>query len=56
MTGTMALDYALCYAFEQMLKYLFADSMPKAIAVRRRDQLDREIQSGEIVEKMISTE
>lgn len=48
MTTTMALDYGLCYLFEQIFKYFFADSQPKAIAARTPAQLARERQRLEL--------
>lgn len=42
MTTTMALDYVLCMIFEQLFKYLFADSVAKDIAVRTEKQNRRE--------------
>ena len=34
MTATMAIDYGLCYAIEQVFKAFFSDNQPKDIAVR----------------------
>lgn len=43
LTAVMALDYAACWAIEVVLKKIFSDYRPRDIAVRRPDQLDREI-------------
>ena len=42
MTAVMVVDYIGCWVVEQALKRLFSDYRPKDIAVRRRDQLERE--------------
>jgi len=42
MTIAMALDFALCYLIEKVLKWAFSDYRPKDIAIRRPDQLKRE--------------
>lgn len=42
LTSIMVLDYAGCWIIEKVLKYLFSDYKPKDIAVRRKDQLERE--------------
>ncbi|OJJ44399.1 hypothetical protein ASPZODRAFT_101462 [Penicilliopsis zonata CBS 506.65] len=44
LTVLMALDYAGCWAIENVLKNLFSDFRPKDIAVRRPDQLKREVE------------
>ncbi|KAL4783187.1 hypothetical protein BJX76DRAFT_348781 [Aspergillus varians] len=44
LTILMALDYAGCWAIENVLKHFFSDFRPKDIAVRRPDQLQREIE------------
>lgn len=38
----MVLDYAGCWIIEKVLKQLFSDFRPKDIAIRRKDQLERE--------------
>ncbi|KAL4931048.1 ion-transporting P-type ATPase SPF1 [Aspergillus undulatus] len=43
LTVLMALDYAGCWVIENVLKNLFSDFRPKDIAVRRQDQLQREV-------------
>lgn len=43
MTGVMIFDYAVCYAIEIVLKFLFSDYRPRDIALRRPDQLEREL-------------
>jgi cation-transporting ATPase 13A1 len=42
LTVLMLLDYGGCWIVEQFFKTLFSDYKPKAIAVRRKDQLERE--------------
>ena len=42
MTGTMALDFAGCWAIEVVLKRFFSDFRPKDIALRRPEQVQRE--------------
>ncbi|KKK15858.1 hypothetical protein ARAM_003880 [Aspergillus rambellii] len=44
LTILMALDYAGCWAIENVLKSFFSDFRPKDIAVRRPDQLQREME------------
>ncbi|KAL3482259.1 hypothetical protein BJX99DRAFT_252965 [Aspergillus californicus] len=44
LTVVMALDYAGCWIIENVLKTLFSDFRPKDIAVRRPDQLQREME------------
>ncbi|SPO01543.1 probable SPF1 - P-type ATPase - unknown function [Cephalotrichum gorgonifer] len=53
MTTVMVLDYASCYTIEVVLKWAFSDYRPRDIAVRREDQLVREItrKEAEKVEK-----
>jgi cation-transporting ATPase 13A1 len=41
-TTLMLLDYCGCWVIEQVFKRAFSDYRPKAIAVRRKDQLERE--------------
>lgn len=43
MTSVMVLDYVVCYLIEIVLKYLFSDYRPRDIALRRPDQLEREV-------------
>lgn len=40
----MIIDYAGCWVIENVLKKLFSDYQPKDIAVRRPDQLQREME------------
>jgi len=42
LTVVMVLDYAGCWIIEKVLKQLFSDFRPKDIAIRRKDQLERE--------------
>ncbi|EOD52762.1 Cation-transporting ATPAse 4 [Neofusicoccum parvum] len=42
MTVVMAIDYVGCWVIEKTLKFFFSDYKPKDIAVRRKDQLERE--------------
>ncbi|KAF7719807.1 P-type cation-transporting ATPase, plasma membrane [Penicillium ucsense] len=44
LTVLMIFDYAGCWLIENVLKTLFSDFRPKDIAVRRPDQLKREIE------------
>ncbi|KAJ5709456.1 ATPase P-type K/Mg/Cd/Cu/Zn/Na/Ca/Na/H-transporter [Penicillium malachiteum] len=44
LTVLMVFDYAGCWVIENVLKHLFSDFRPKDIAVRRPDQLKREIE------------
>ncbi|CAK7270621.1 putative cation-transporting ATPase 1 [Sporothrix epigloea] len=43
MTTVMIVDYVACYLIEIVLKYLFSDLAARDIAVRRPDQLLREV-------------
>jgi manganese-transporting P-type ATPase len=43
MTGVMIVDYLGCYAVEKVLKMLFSDFKPRDIAVRRPDQVERDL-------------
>lgn len=43
LTVLMIFDYAGCWLIENVLKSLFSDFRPKDIAVRRPDQLKREV-------------
>jgi manganese-transporting P-type ATPase len=42
LTSIMVADYAGCWVVEKVLKFLFSDYRPKDIAIRRKDQLERE--------------
>jgi len=42
MTSVMVVDYVGCYMVEVVLKYLYSDYRPKAIAERRPDQIRAE--------------
>ncbi|EAW09940.1 ion-transporting P-type ATPase SPF1 [Aspergillus clavatus NRRL 1] len=44
LTVLMIIDYAGCWIIENVLKHLFSDFRPKDIAVRRPDQLQREME------------
>lgn len=44
MTAVMIIDYIGCWLVEQSLKWAFSDYRPKDIAVRRKDQIEREEQ------------
>lgn len=44
LTLLMIADYAGCWLIENVLKRLFSDFRPKDIAVRRADQLAREVE------------
>ncbi|KAF3767022.1 hypothetical protein M406DRAFT_328132 [Cryphonectria parasitica EP155] len=43
MTTVMIIDYAACWFIEVLLKRLFSDYRPRDIALRRPDQLEREL-------------
>ncbi len=43
MTVTMIVDYLGCYVIEKVLKALFSDYKPKDIAMRRPDQVAKEL-------------
>jgi manganese-transporting P-type ATPase len=43
LTVLMLIDYCGCWLVEQVFKRLFSDFRPKDIAIRRKDQLDREL-------------
>ncbi|KAK6542921.1 hypothetical protein TWF694_006859 [Orbilia ellipsospora] len=47
LTISMLLDYGLCWIIEKSLKWAFSDYKPKDIAVRRKDQLEREANRAE---------
>jgi cation-transporting ATPase 13A1 len=42
LTATMLVDYIGCWVIEKVLKVAFSDYRPKDIAIRRKDQLERE--------------
>jgi cation-transporting ATPase 13A1 len=42
LTSLMVVDYVACYVIEVIFKRAFSDYRPKEIAVRRKDQLERE--------------
>ncbi|KAF2502811.1 cation-transporting ATPase 4 [Lophium mytilinum] len=42
LTTVMVIDYAGCWIIEKVLKVAFSDYRPKDIAIRRKDQLERE--------------
>ena len=44
LTVLMSVDYAGCWVIENVLKKFFSDYQPKDIAVRRQDQLQREME------------
>lgn len=44
LTVLMVIDYAGCWIIENVLKNLFSDFRPKDIAIRRPDQLQREME------------
>jgi cation-transporting ATPase 13A1 len=43
LTVTMIVDYLGCFVIEKVLKAVFSDYKPKDIALRRPDQLAREV-------------
>jgi cation-transporting ATPase 13A1 len=43
LTVLMIFDYGGCWVIENVLKHLFSDFRPKDIAIRRADQLKREV-------------
>lgn len=47
LTVLMIVDYAGCWVIENVLKNLFSDFRPKDIAIRRPDQLKREVERKE---------
>lgn len=51
MTTVMIIDYAACYIIEVVLKKLFSDYRPRDIALRRVDQLERELARREVEQK-----
>ncbi|KAF9893174.1 hypothetical protein FE257_012589 [Aspergillus nanangensis] len=58
LTVLMTIDYAGCWVIENVLKRLFSDFQPKDIAVRRKDQLEREAarKAQEEIEKVTEAE
>lgn len=42
LTSVMVADYGACWIIEKALKWAFSDYRPKDIAIRRKDQLERE--------------
>jgi manganese-transporting P-type ATPase len=48
LTGLMLFDYCGCWVVEQVFKRLFSDFRPKDIAIRRRDQLEREVERKKV--------
>ncbi|KAF3915613.1 hypothetical protein ABW21_db0208102 [Orbilia brochopaga] len=49
LTTSMLLDYGCCWVIEKVLKWAFSDYKPKDIAVRRKDQMEREANRAEEV-------
>ena len=47
----MVLDYVGCLVVERVLKTFFADFKPKDIAIRRKDQLEREEKRRKVEEE-----
>lgn len=43
-TSVMILDFVACWVIEKTLKWGFSDNRPKDIAIRRPDQLEREME------------
>lgn len=58
LTVLMVIDYAGCWVIENVLKRMFSDFRPKDIAVRRKDQLEREAarKAREEMEKLAEAE
>jgi cation-transporting ATPase 13A1 len=50
-TTVMAGDFIACYVIEKGLKFFFSDNKPKDIAVRRPDQLEREVARKRVEEQ-----
>ncbi|KAF2654850.1 cation-transporting ATPase 4 [Lophiostoma macrostomum CBS 122681] len=50
LTSMMVLDYVGCWVVEKGLKKLFSDYKPKDIAIRRPDQLERELERKRVEE------
>lgn len=51
LTAVMVIDYAACWVIEVVLKNLFSDYRPRDIALRRTDQLEREMARREVEQK-----
>jgi cation-transporting ATPase 13A1 len=49
-TTVMAGDFIACWIIEKGLKALFSDNKPKDIAIRRKDQLEREVERKKVEE------
>jgi cation-transporting ATPase 13A1 len=49
-TTVMAGDFIACWVIEKGLKALFSDNKPKDIAIRRKDQLEREAERKKVEE------
>ena len=49
-TTVMAGDFIACWVIEKGLKFLFSDNKPKDIAIRRKDQLEREAERKKVEE------
>jgi cation-transporting ATPase 13A1 len=49
-TTVMAGDFIACWIIEKGLKALFSDNKPKDIAIRRKDQLEREAERKKVEE------
>jgi cation-transporting ATPase 13A1 len=49
-TTVMAGDFIACWVIEKGLKALFSDNKPKDIAIRRKDQLEREAERKRVEE------
>jgi cation-transporting ATPase 13A1 len=58
MTTVMIVDFLGCWVIEKVLQFLFSDYRPKDIAIRRPDQIQREIkrQEDEINERVKAEE
>ena len=58
LTATMVGDYLACLVIEKVLKAAYSDFRPKDIAVRRKDQVEKEEERKrkEIEEKMAADE
>lgn len=51
LTAVMVIDYAACWVIEVVLKKIFSDYRPRDIAIRRTDQLERELARREEEQK-----
>lgn len=56
MTAIMVIDFLGCYVIEKVLKFCFSDFKPKDIAIRRKDQLEREEKRKEEERKVAEKE